>query len=87
MAILAAQLTIEDYAKWRSVFDKRKSVREKEGVRSERVYRNPDNPREIIVWLDVADVAKMLEEIGGPESKAAMREAGVVGPPKIHVIS
>jgi hypothetical protein len=37
MAILAAQLTIEDYATWRSVFDKRKSVREKDGVRSEHV--------------------------------------------------
>lgn len=43
MATIAAQLTVEDYAKWRLVFDRRKSVREKASVRTEHVYCNPDN--------------------------------------------
>lgn len=33
------------------------------------------------------DVAKAREALGSPEIRSAMQEAGVVGPPKIHVIA
>jgi hypothetical protein len=87
MATVAVRVTIGDYAKWRPVFDKHKPLREKAGARTEHVYRDADNPKEIILWFDVADVAKVREAIGGQEIKAAMQEAGVIGPPRVHVIS
>ena len=86
MPMLAVQLTIGDYAKWRPVFDKHRPLREKAGVKTEHVYRNADNPKEIILWFDVADAAKLREALAGSEIKAAMQEAGVVGPPKIHPV-
>jgi hypothetical protein len=86
MANVAVQLTIGDYAKWRPVFDKHKSLRDKAGVKSEHVYRNADNPKEIIIWIEAADVTKVRQAIQGDEIKAAMKEAGVEGPPKVHVI-
>jgi len=49
MSIIAAQVTIADYAKWRPVFDKNKSLRDKAGLTNVRVYRDADNPRELIV--------------------------------------
>ena len=58
MATLAVQLTIGDYAKWRPVFDKHRHLREKAGVKTEQVYCNADNPKEVIVWVEVEDVAK-----------------------------
>jgi hypothetical protein len=88
MATLAVQVTIGDYAKWRPVFDKHKRMRaDKAGVKSEHVYRSADNPKEILIWFDVPDVAKARDAITSQEIKNAMKEAGVVGPPKIHVIS
>ena len=86
MATLAVQLTIGDYAKWRPVFDKHKPLRDKAGMRNVRVYRDADNPKEIIVWGETGDAAKARAALGGDEIKNAMKEAGVVGPPKIHVI-
>lgn len=51
MPALAVQLTIGDYAKWRPVFDKHKSLRDKAGLTNTKVYRNADNPKELIVWV------------------------------------
>lgn len=50
MATLAVQLTIGDYAKWRPVFDKHKPLRDKADMKNVRVYRDADNPKEVIVW-------------------------------------
>jgi len=87
MATLAVQLTIGDYAKWRPVFDKHKSLRNKAGMKSEHVYRSAENPKEIIIWFDVEDIAKARAGIASQEIKNAMQEAGVVGPPKVHSVS
>ena len=86
MATLAVQLTIGDYAKWRPVFDKHKPLRDKADIKSVRVYRDADNPKEIIIWGETGDTANARTALGGDEIKNAMKEAGVVGPPKIHVI-
>jgi hypothetical protein len=49
MPTLAAQITIGDYAKWRPVFDKNKRLREKAGLMNVRLYRDSDNPKELII--------------------------------------
>ena len=48
MATLAVQLTIGDYAKWRPVFDKHKPLRDKADIKKVRVYRDADNPKEVM---------------------------------------
>src|SRR5207248_974923 len=87
MPTLAVQLTIADYARWRPVFDKHQSLREKAGLRNVKVYRNADSDKEVLVWSETADAAKARDALGGHEIRTAMQEAGVVGPPRIHVIT
>jgi quinol monooxygenase YgiN len=87
MPTLAAQITIGDYKKWRPVFDKYKPLRDKAGLTSVRVYRDADDPQELIVWSETSDTAKAREALSSPEIRNAMQEAGAVGPPKIHIIS
>ena len=87
MPTLAAQITIGDYAKWRPVFDKNKHLRDKAGLMNVRVYRDADNPKELIIWSKTSNTAKAREALNGPEIRSAMQDAGVVGPPKIHVIA
>jgi hypothetical protein len=69
------QLTINDYSKWRLVFDKNKHLRDRAGFRNIEVYWNTDNPKEVIVTREAADVAKAREGLS----------AGVVGPPRVHL--
>ena len=87
MPTLAAQITIGDYAKWRPVLDKHKPLRDKAGLMNVRIYRDADNPKELIIWSKTTDAAKAREALNSQEIRSAMQEAGVVGPPKIHVIA
>ena len=87
MPTLAVQLAIGDYVMWRPVFDKHKALRDKAGLTNVRVYRDADNPNEVIVWGETSDVVKVREALGGQEIRSAMQEAGVVGPPRVHVIA
>ncbi len=82
MPTVAAQIAIGDYAKWRPVFDKHKPLRDKAGLTNVRVYRDADDPKELIVWSETSDVAKAREALNGPEIRSAMQEAGVMGPPQ-----
>jgi erythromycin esterase-like protein len=87
MPTLAVQLKIGDYAKWRPVFDKHKALRDKAGFTNTQIYRQADSANDILIWTDVADVAKAREALAGQEIRSATQEAGVVGPPKISVIA
>ena len=87
MPTLAVQLKIAGYAKWWPVFDKHKALRDKAGFTNTQIYRQADSANDILIWSDVADVAKAREALAGQEIRSAMQEAGVVGPPKIHVVA
>ncbi|MFY9839929.1 MAG: hypothetical protein WAK55_26345 [Xanthobacteraceae bacterium] len=87
MPTLAVQITIDDYARWRSIFDKNKPLRDRAGLKNVLVYRDADDPHQLVVWSETADPAKAREALGGPDCRNAMQEAGVVGPPKVHVLA
>jgi hypothetical protein len=87
MANIAVQLTIGDYEEWRLVFDQHKHLRDEAGIRSEQVYVNADDTTQVLLWFDVADPTKARQAIQGDAIKEAMKEGGVVGPPKIHAVS
>ena len=50
MPTVALQVTISDYAKWRPIFDTYRSARALAGFKNERVFRNVDDPTEVIIW-------------------------------------
>jgi quinol monooxygenase YgiN len=87
MPTLVTQIKIDDYAKWRPIFNKNKPLRDRAGLRNVRVYRDADNPREIMVWSETPDPAKARGALSSPEFRNAMQEAGVVEPPKVYVLS
>ncbi len=86
MPKLAVQLTISDYAKWRSKFDSAKPLRDKAGLTNLQIYRHADDAKEVLVLSETSDLAKAREALASQEFKSVMQEAGVVGPPRIHVI-
>ena len=86
MPMLVVQQTIGDYSKWRAGFDKAGPLRDKAGIYNARVFRDADSPDKVLVLSETQDLAKARTVLTGPEVQKAMQEAGVIGPPKIHVI-
>jgi hypothetical protein len=80
------QHQVRDYAAWRPGYDAHESSRTGAGITNGRVYNNADDPNDVIIVADVADVAKARAWMDGDDLKAAMQKAGVEGAPTIHII-
>ena len=86
MASLIVQHKVRDYGAWRPAFDAHKSSQVAAGLTNGRVYRNADDPNDIVILFDVADVAKARAWTGGEDLRTAMQNAGVLGRPSLQFI-
>ena len=54
------------------------------GITNGRVFRSPDDPIDVVVLQDVADVSKARTWLTSNEMKLVMEKSGVVGAPSIR---
>jgi heme-degrading monooxygenase HmoA len=74
---------VQDYAKWRAIFDDKAGLRVENGEQYAHVFRNADDPDNIVImfrWDSLENARRWTQD---PRLKAAMQEAGVMGPPEI----
>ncbi len=86
MHYLIVQHTMEDYGKWRPVFDAHEGVRQTYGVRDAQVFRNVENPNELLLKFRVDSVERAQKLAHSQELKDAMADAGVVGIPEVFFV-
>lgn len=55
MTTLHIENTLHDFDSWKTAFDKYDRVRADNGVRSYRISRRPDDPRQIVIDLEFDD--------------------------------
>ncbi len=77
---------VRDFAAWKSVFDDHKSVQVAAGMTNGRVFQGAENPNEVTILFDVADIARAKEFASSAELKTAMEGAGVVSAPSFHYL-
>ena len=77
-------LKVKDYATWRAGYDGHEKNRVSAGITNGRVFRNAENPNDVVILQDVADVAKARTWLASDETKAAREKGGVVGSPNIR---
>ena len=76
---LTVHLKIKDFNAWRASYNAHAKDRASAGMTNGRVFRNPDDPNDVVILEDVADVSKARTWLGSNETKAAMEKSGVVG--------
>jgi hypothetical protein len=81
---LTVQLKVQDYSTWRTGYDGREQGRVAAGITNGKVYRRAEDPNDVVILSDVADVAKARSFLGTDELKAAMQKSGVQGSPAIR---
>ena len=69
MAKLVVQHKVRDYAAWRPVFDAHETSRRGAGITNGRVYRRAEDPNDLVLLFDVADVAKARTWAQGEDLK------------------
>ena len=81
---LTIHLKVKDYAAWRTGYDGREKSRLSAGITNGRVFRNAQDPNDVVILQDVADVAKARNWYSSDDMKAALQKNGVVGTPSVR---
>jgi hypothetical protein len=81
---LTVHLKVKDYATWRTAYDGREKSRLSAGITNGRVFCSAQDPNDVVIVQDVADVAKARTWLGSDDMKAAMQQSGVLGSPTIR---
>ncbi|MGD0027274.1 MAG: hypothetical protein ABSC37_22075, partial [Xanthobacteraceae bacterium] len=77
-------LKVKNYSIWQTGYDAREKSRLAAGISNGRVFRSPDDPNDVVILQDVADVSKARTWMASDEMKSAMLKGGVVGSPTIR---
>jgi len=83
MVYTITRLTVQDYNRWRPVFDSLESLRQSYGLMEHHVFQGVDNPNDVTVLFQWQDIERARAYWSSPELKAGMAEAGVAGPPSL----
>jgi heme-degrading monooxygenase HmoA len=86
MASMIIHHRVRDYAAWRPGYDAHESSRSAAGITDGRVYRNAEDPNDVVIVANVSDLAKARAWTASDDLKLAMQKAGVLGAPTIHLI-
>lgn len=86
MATVSVRHKVSDYAKWKAVYDEGKSMIKSGGGKSQRLFRNSDNPNELIILTEFDDMSKAKQLVESDKLKQAMQRGGVVEVPTIFFL-
>ena len=86
MPYILVRHKVEDYAKWKPLFDEDGVNRKAEGSRGSQLFRNADNPNEVIVLLEWDDLGKAKQFAQSPRLREVMEQAGVADHPDIYFL-
>jgi heme-degrading monooxygenase HmoA len=86
MAYLIVHHHLEDYEKWKLVFDEHGAVRKEQGSKGAQVLRSAQDPNEVMVITEFESVEAARNFVGAPNLPEVMQRAGIVGKPDIHIL-
>jgi hypothetical protein len=87
MAHLLIRHRVQDFGKWKPLYDAHRQARIAAGLKDLNLWRNVDDTSEIFLLFEAADVAKAKAFADSPDLKEKMTAAGVIGLPTIVFLS
>lgn len=78
MPYLLSQTPVEDFEKWKAVFDEHAATRRSMGSSGGTVMRNTDDPNQVTVLLEWDDLDQARAYAESDDLRQAMQNAGVI---------
>jgi hypothetical protein len=78
---------VQDFDKWKPLFDGHREDRAAASLKDLHLWRNIDDPNEIVILFEVSDMAKAKAFAESADLKERMRTAGVMDSPDIFFLS
>jgi len=86
MTYTLVRITVEDFAKWKAVFDEAATLRKAYGSKGVRVFRSAEKPNEAVLLAEYEDADRARQMFQSQEFREATKRAGVVGPPEVSFL-
>jgi heme-degrading monooxygenase HmoA len=86
MPYLIVRHKVEDYAKWKPVFDAHGATRQAKGSKGGRLFRNADDPNETVILFEWDDLEKARQFAQSDDLRQAMQRAGVADRPDVYFL-
>ena len=86
MAHLLVHHHVEDYKKWRPLFNEHGKVRSEQGSKSGIIFRSANDPNEIFALFEWDSVENAKKFAQSDSLKETMKKAGVQGIPDVYFI-
>ena len=83
---ILARHKVADFAKWKPVYDAHLSARGKAGLKEEHLFRNADDPNEVLLLFAVEDFNKAKAFTASDDLRQAMEKAGVTDKPDLYFL-
>jgi uncharacterized protein (DUF1330 family) len=84
MAISVVLHRVADFSAWRQVYDSLADVQKAGGVTAESVHRTAGDPDNVLVIHEFETLGEAQAFFASPELQEGMRQAGVLGQPRIE---
>ena len=84
MSFYVVSHKVDDFGKWKKVYDGFEPVRQKFGVKEQLLLRASDDPNHVLV-VGQGDLDAIQKFVSSEELKEGMREAGVSSEPNLFV--
>jgi hypothetical protein len=81
---LTVHIKVKDFSAWRTSYNGHEKDRASAGITNGRVFRSPEDPNDVVILQDVADVSKARFWLTSNEIKSVMEKSGVLGSPSIR---
>jgi heme-degrading monooxygenase HmoA len=86
MVDLIIRHKVQDYAKWKPIFDEHAAKRKAGGSKGGRLFRSEKDPNEVVILFEWEDSGKAHKFIESEDLRRTMDRAGVVGKPDVYFL-
>jgi quinol monooxygenase YgiN len=83
MTYVLVRFTVEDLAKWKSVFEEASTLRKNFGSMGVRAFSKAESPNDVVILGEYADKEKAMQMFQSQEFREATQRGGVKGPPEV----
>ena len=78
---------VTDFDRWKLAFDGHRAAREAAGLTELNLWRDVQNPNDVVLIFSVSDLDRARAFAASPELRETMRSAGVLNEPEIAFLT
>lgn len=86
MAYLIVRHQVENFDKWKPLYDEHGAVRKQSGCKNEQLLRDSEDPNDLFILFEWDSIENARRFMQSEDLKQAMQNAGVIGTPEFHFL-